>query len=42
MMREGRIVEHGTHEELVRLDREYMSMMKSGMVAVENDSSVYV
>lgn len=42
MMSEGKIVEHGTHEELMRLDREYASMVKRGVVAAENNSSTYV
>lgn len=43
MMNEGKIVEHGTHEELMRLDREYASMVKSGIVvAAEDNLSTYV
>ncbi|XP_067211383.1 ATP-binding cassette sub-family C member 5 isoform X3 [Linepithema humile] len=37
MMSEGKIVENGTHEELMRLDREYASMVKSGTVAAEDN-----
>ncbi|XP_014480641.1 PREDICTED: multidrug resistance-associated protein 5-like isoform X2 [Dinoponera quadriceps] len=37
MMSEGKIVEHGTHEELMRLDREYASMVRSGIIAVEDN-----
>ncbi|XP_025154543.1 multidrug resistance-associated protein 5 isoform X3 [Harpegnathos saltator] len=37
MMSEGKIVEHGTHEELMRLDREYASMVKSGIIAAEEN-----
>ncbi|XP_032668813.1 sodium leak channel non-selective protein-like [Odontomachus brunneus] len=37
MMAKGKIVEHGTHEELMRLDREYASMVKSGIVAAEDN-----
>lgn len=42
MMSEGKIVEHGTHEDLVRLDREYASMVKSGTAAEDNNLSLYV
>lgn len=36
MMSEGKIVEHGTHEELMQLDGEYASMVKSGIIAEDN------
>ncbi|XP_020289981.1 multidrug resistance-associated protein 5-like isoform X2 [Pseudomyrmex gracilis] len=39
MMSEGRIVEHGTHEDLMRLDREYASMVKSSIIAAEENTS---
>ncbi|GAB1862709.1 Sodium leak channel non-selective protein [Camponotus japonicus] len=39
MMSAGKIVEHGTHEDLMRHDREYASMMKSGTVAAEDNLS---
>ncbi|XP_070166360.1 ATP-binding cassette sub-family C member 5-like isoform X2 [Polyergus mexicanus] len=39
MMNAGKIVEHGTHEDLMRLDREYASMVKSGIVAAEDNLS---
>ncbi|XP_072749399.1 ATP-binding cassette sub-family C member 5-like isoform X2 [Anoplolepis gracilipes] len=39
MMSAGKIVEHGTHEDLMRLDREYASMVKSGTVAAEDNLS---
>lgn len=42
MMSEGRIVEHGTHEDLMRLDREYASMVKSSIIAAEENISAYV
>lgn len=42
MMSEGKIVENGTHEELMRLDREYASMVKSGTVAAEDNLLTYV
>lgn len=42
MMSEGRIVEHGTHEDLMRLDREYASMVKSSIIAAEENTSAYV
>jgi len=41
MMSEGKIVEHGTHEDLMRLDKEYASMIKSGTFA-EDNLSLYV
>ncbi|EFN65909.1 Sodium leak channel non-selective protein [Camponotus floridanus] len=39
MMSAGKIVEHGTHEDLMRHDREYASMVKSGTVAAEDNLS---
>ncbi|CAL1686668.1 unnamed protein product [Lasius platythorax] len=39
MMSAGKIVEHGTHEDLMRLDREYASMVRSGTVAAEDNLS---
>lgn len=42
MMSAGKIVEHGTHEDLMRLDREYASMVRSGTVAAEDNLSPYV
>lgn len=42
MMSTGKIVEHGTHEDLMRLDREYASMVKSSIIAVEDNLSSYV
>ncbi|XP_012526578.1 multidrug resistance-associated protein 5 isoform X3 [Monomorium pharaonis] len=40
MMNAGKIVEHGTHEDLMRLDREYASMVKNSTVAMEDNLSV--
>lgn len=40
MMNGGKIVEHGTHEDLVRLDREYASMVKNSTIATEDNLSV--
>lgn len=42
MMTKGKIVEHGTHEELMRLEREYASMVKSGIVIAEDNLLTYV
>ncbi|EGI66812.1 Sodium leak channel non-selective protein [Acromyrmex echinatior] len=39
MMNAGKIVEHGTHEDLVRLDREYASMVKNNTIATEDNLS---
>ncbi|XP_011697103.1 PREDICTED: multidrug resistance-associated protein 5-like isoform X5 [Wasmannia auropunctata] len=40
MMNAGKIVEHGTHEDLMRLDREYASMVKNSTIATEDNLSV--
>ncbi|KYM96485.1 Sodium leak channel non-selective protein [Cyphomyrmex costatus] len=37
MMNAGKIVEHGTHEDLVQLDREYASMVKNSTIATEDN-----
>ncbi|KYM83609.1 Sodium leak channel non-selective protein [Atta colombica] len=39
MMNAGKIVEHGTHEDLLRLDREYASMVKNSTIATEDNLS---
>ncbi|XP_071553650.1 ATP-binding cassette sub-family C member 5-like isoform X4 [Temnothorax nylanderi] len=39
MMNAGKIVEHGTHEDLMRLDREYASMVKNSTVVTEDHLS---
>ncbi|KAG5348318.1 MRP5 protein, partial [Acromyrmex charruanus] len=39
MMNAGKIVEHGIHEDLVRLDREYASMVKNNTIATEDNLS---
>lgn len=36
MMNDGKIIEHGTHDELMRLDKEYASMVKNNTVAEDN------
>lgn len=42
MMNAGKIVEHGTHEDLMRLDREYASMVKNSTIVTEDNLSAYV
>jgi len=42
MMNAGKIIEHGTHEELMRLDKEYASMVKNSTIATEDNLSAYV
>ncbi|KAL6256406.1 hypothetical protein P5V15_012519 [Pogonomyrmex californicus] len=38
MMNAGKIVEHGTHEDLMRLDREYASMVKNSIIVAEDNN----
>jgi ABC-type transport system involved in Fe-S cluster assembly fused permease/ATPase subunit len=38
-MRDGKIAEHGRHKELMRLGREYASLVKSTVKDAEGDYS---
>lgn len=36
-MRDGKILEHGTHKVLMRLGKEYAKMVKSSFLVAEGD-----
>lgn len=41
MMRNGRIAEHGTHDELMRSDKEYALMVRSTMIDANTDNDFH-
>ena len=41
-MHKGRIVEQGTHNELMQLNREYATMVNSALLKTRNDTEEYV
>lgn len=40
-MHKGRIVEQGTHDELIKLNREYAAMVNSALLKTKNSSTEY-
>lgn len=40
-MHKGRIVEQGTHDELIKLNREYAAMVNSVLLKTKNSSTEY-
>lgn len=40
-MNKGRIVEQGTHDELMQLNREYTAMVNSTVLKMEDNSKEY-
>lgn len=41
VMHKGRIVEQGTHDELIKLNREYAAMVNSALLKTKNSSTEY-